>query len=76
MTTYTIDGYVTREAFMASLQLSRSTFYRWLSQMNIELPAGLLSATDQQQIRAAFETRPRKQRKNNALAPNQPVQTH
>jgi hypothetical protein len=71
MTKYTIDGYATREAFIASLKLSRSTFYRWISQTNIELPAGLLSATDQQQIMVAFETRPRKQRKNNTLAPNQ-----
>jgi hypothetical protein len=76
MTKETLDGYATREVFMASLQLSRSTFYRWLSQMNIELPAGLLSATDQQQIRVAFENRPRKQRKNNALAPNPSAQTH
>jgi hypothetical protein len=76
MTTYTIDGYATREVFMASLKLSRSTFYRWLSQSSIELPAGLLSATDQQQIITAFETRPRKQRKNNILTLNQLTQMH
>jgi hypothetical protein len=72
----TIDGYATREAFIASLKLSRSTFYRWVSQTNIELPAGLLSVTDQQQIIASFEQRPRKQRKINALIPKQTPQNH
>jgi transposase len=76
MDQYTLDGYATREAFIATLKLSRSTFYRWISQVNIELPAGLLSVTDQQQIIASFEKRPRKSRKINTLTPTLNTQIH
>ncbi|MEN9609778.1 MAG: hypothetical protein RLZZ628_592 [Bacteroidota bacterium] len=68
MNEYTIQGFVTRERFIALLNMSRTTFYRWVNQTNIELPSGLLSVTDQQQIITAFEARPRKKRKINAVS--------
>jgi len=45
---------ITRKQLAINMGISRSTFYRWLNEKDIELPKGLITPEEQEQLMEAF----------------------